>query len=247
MTLETRWRPLATTRIDAAASLAQRSASLDSAGASPMATGRLRTSWRAPSGRVAVDLRAARLLLDANPLLVRAGAVRDEIATELDVAIVGPMRARGSARVGAVRSGGQSNGRTVVGGALVASGAGGELGARVQQLRYAAPSTGGYFAPRQADLAELSMYSEREAENGATLALDLGAGLQRIAQFEETTRGWSPALRGWAQLAMPLTRRTALGVELEAYDSRAGGDAMSATAGAWRYGSASMFIRARTR
>lgn len=215
-----------------------------SAGSATTPFARARLNWRAPSDAVRLDLRAARQLLDANPILVRDGAVRDEASAELDLRLAGPVRVRGFGRAGAVRAGDQTNGRQLFGGALLAAApAGPELALRAQRLQYDAPSRSGYFAPRAVELAELGGYAELESATGVLLALDLGAGAQRVTPFDGVAGAWSPALRGWTQLLVPLGRGNTVGVELDMYSSQSGADAVTASAGAWRYGSLSVWLR----
>ncbi|HYD53847.1 MAG TPA: tetratricopeptide repeat protein, partial [Gemmatimonadaceae bacterium] len=210
-----RFRPRATTRLELMGGLARHDGQ-------PMvgrgnrlvettttdAVGRARVLWREPSDAVRLDVRAQRLLLDATPELLRLSALRSEVGAEVDVRIAGPLRARALGRVGAVRTAPQSNRRTQLGGALVFAGDRGELSGRVTQLRYADSTTAGYFAFRSADLAEAASYVELETESGVTLALDLGAGAQRIRRFDGSGGDWGPALRGWAQLLVPIGRAT---------------------------------------
>jgi Flp pilus assembly protein TadD len=249
LSLETRWRPLAALRFDLSGGAAWYGGELVSVDSSdPRSSGattfgRVRLSWRPPSGAANIDLRASRVLLDASPTLARGGAVRDEVGAEMDLRLAGPLRARALGRVGAVRTDSQVNPRTLLGGALAAVGERGELAARVQRLRYAEPSASGYFAPRSADVAELAAYSEIETDAGASLTLDLGAGAQRVTRFGSVGTAWSPSLRGWAQGVLPIGQSVALGLELEAYDSRVAADAVTVSAGSWRYGSASVWLR----
>ena len=94
---------------------------------------------------------------------------------------------------------------------------------------------------------ELATYFERETDRGITLAMDLGAGAQQVAEWSSTASGWSPALHGWTQVVVPLNRTFALGTEIEAYDSRVGSDVRAPTvpASRWRYVSAILSLRAR--
>ena len=89
-------------------------------------------------------------------------------------------------------------------------------------------------------------YVERESSDGTTLALDLGAGAQRVTEWSGAPGSWSPSFHGWTQVVRPLSGRFALGTELEAYDARVSTDAPSATrpVAQWWYGSASIWLRA---
>jgi tetratricopeptide (TPR) repeat protein len=208
--------------------------------------GHARLVWRNPGDAISVDARAVRQLLDASPFLVAQGVLRDEASLSLDLRLVGPIRARAFGRVGTVHNEDETNGRRIVGGALAYVPGPYELTLRAQTLQYDAPTTLAYFAPRHVRTAELTTYLERETARGATIALDLGAGAQQVADWTTAGGSWSPSLRGWTQLIVPLTRSLALGTEIEAYDARVGTETPSLTlpAARWRYGSVSVWLRA---
>jgi hypothetical protein len=211
----------------------------------PVGSARLR--WRTPGDAVAVDLRAGRQLLDASPYLVAQGVLRDEASLSLDLRLAGPMRVRGFGKLGRVHNADESNGRQIVGGALAYVPGDYELSLRAQTLRYDTATVLAYFSPRQVQTAELGTYLERETNRGITVALDLGAGAQRVTEWSSVAPGWSPALHGWTQVDVPINDIFALGTELEAYDSRVGSDGRAPTVGAsrWRYASGSVSLRVR--
>ena len=108
-----------------------------------------------------------------------------------------------------------------------------EVSGIFQRLTFSHATTSGYFAPQLAQLAELAMYSEHEWENGTVLALDAGAGAQRIQEFESAIGKWEPSYRLFASLDIPFRPASAIHLELDSYDSRLGSDAPSASS-SWR-------------
>jgi predicted TPR repeat methyltransferase len=208
--------------------------------------GRARLTWRAPGDAIGIDARLSRQLLDASPLLVAQGALRDEASLAVDLRVAGPLRVRGFGRVGTVHNDDETNGRTILGGALAYVPGPYEVSLRGQTMRYDAATALAYFAPRQVQTAEITTYVEREAASGTTVALDLGAGAQQVADWTTAAGSWSPSLHGWTQIVKPLNGRLALGTELEAYDARVGTDAPSVTRPTtqWWYGSAALWLRA---
>jgi hypothetical protein len=212
----------------------------------PVANARL--VWRQPGDAIAVDVRASRQLLDASPYLVAQGVLRDEASLSLDLRLAGPMRLRGFGKVGSVHNADESNGRQIFGGALAYVPGAYELSLRAQTMRYDTATALAYFSPRRVNTAELTTYFERETDRGITLAVDLGAGAQQVAEWSTAgASSWSPALHGWTQVVVPLNEIFALGTEIEAYDSRVGSDARAPTVGAsrWRYASAIVSLRVR--
>jgi hypothetical protein len=174
---------------------------------------------------------------------VRNDVERSEIGGEGELRILGPFAARALLRGASIRSALDANSRATIGGRLVVSTAFlGELGAGLQQLTYAHASTAGYFAPQWTRTAEVGLYRELEAERGTTLAIDLGAGAQRVAEWGATPSNWSPAFRGWAALGVPIAPGRELRVEVESYDAKIGSEIATASS-RWRYASGSISLR----
>ena len=246
------YRPLAQLRLGLAAGVSRGDRSLVDtvAGASRFETvpvGQARLVWRKPGDAIGVDLRASRQLIDASPLLVAQGVLRDEASLSLDLRLAGPFRVRGFGRVGSVHDADESNGRRILGGALAYAPGEYEVSLRAQTMRYDTATALAYFSPRQVRTAELTTYFERETDRGVTMAVDLGGGAQQVFEWTAPSAAWSPELHAWAQLVVPLNDAFALGTELEAYDSRVGTETQAATVGStrWRYGSASVSLRVR--
>lgn len=209
--------------------------------------GSARLAWRKPGDAIAIDVRASRQLLDASPYLVAQGVLRDEASLALDLRLVGPVRARGFAKVGSVHNADESNGRQIIGGALVVAPAAYEISLRAQTMRYDTATALAYFSPHQVQTVELGTYFERETNRGVTIAMDLGGGVQQVEEWGSTASAWSPTAHGWTQVVFPLNDTFALGTEIEAYNSRVGNDVRSPTVPAtrWRYASAIVSLRVR--
>ena len=196
--------------------------------------GSVRGVMRIPGSRSTLDLRATRTLLDATPVLVINRVVRNEAAGRADLEVLRGIKLRGAARAGSYSAGGDNNTRvSLLGGLAVAATNTIELSGVFQRLTFDHSTTSGYFAPQTAQLAELGTYSEFEWPSGAVLALDAGAGAQRIQEFNAAIGDWEPAYRLFASLDIPFRPASAIHLELDSYDSRLGSDAPS-TSSSWR-------------
>jgi Flp pilus assembly protein TadD len=198
---------------------------------------------RTPADGPSMDLRLERAPLGFNPDLVTNEVTRSEARATFEVP-VGPLRARGSGRVGRIEALGESpNGRLTIEGGLVWP-----LGTRVlpsAQFRVSGfdrASAAGYFAPRLAQTLEAGAYLEAGEDGPVSLAADLGAGLQRITEHGASTGGWTRVWRAWAQGSVALGPSRAWSVEVEAYDSPFALDGASAS-GSWRFLSVSTGLR----
>lgn len=274
----------------------------DAPGAEPV--GSLRARWRPSLRGPVLEARGSRQLLDATVPLALSRVVRTEGLARAELPVAGPLRVRGSARVAQLAAADDTNTRAgFSAGLLVRATPLIDLSLDGQQIRFDHASTSGYFAPREMRLAEMGAYSEREFANGVVLALDAGAGVQRVSVFELTTpglavgpptgtpgqgnggssgsgstidtssapgttagpgtgpgttpapgappgagrpvvgessRGWDPTLRLWAQLVIPVRSGSQLRLELDTYDARA---AEAAASTGWRYLSLSAGLR----
>ena len=205
------------------------------------ATARLRA--RMPADGPTMDLRVERAPLGFNPGLIANEVTRSEARATFEVP-VGPLRARGSGRVGRIEALGEApNGRVTVEGGLLFP-----LGSRVlpsAQFRvtgFDRPSAAGYFAPRLAQTLEAGAYLEAGEDGPVSLAADLGAGMQRITEHGAPTGGWGRAWRAWAQGSLALGPSRSWSIEVEAYDAPFALDGASA-AGSWRFLSVSTGLR----
>jgi tetratricopeptide (TPR) repeat protein len=204
--------------------------------------GSARAVWKQPGGSAMVDLRATRSLLDASGELVRNRVVRNEVAARVDIPLISRIRFRGGAKAAAYDALNESNTRTsLLTGLAVSATDAAEISAVFQEIRFDHSTTSGFFAPRLAQLAELGTYMEIESSGGSVLALDGGAGAQRVAEFGVATADWKPAFRLFAQLTVPLRPGSQLRAELDSYDSSFGNEAVSSAN--WRYISGLLSLR----
>ncbi len=207
-------------------------------------TGRLRARWRssAHGGGVAVDVRAQRGVLAASPLLVDNRVLRTEVRTVVEIPVTHALKLRGLGRTAVLSDTADVNHRNELGLVLAfAVSPAFELSGQVHQVRYSHASTAGFFAPRLGQVVEAGSYMELESAGGWLLALDVGAGAQRVAEFGGQPGPWSRSLRWYSLITAPLAPGRALQLELEGEDSLIAREA--ATAGAWRYGSAALSLR----
>ena len=240
--LRAQWRPQAVLRLDAAAG-ATRWDALGRAAATTTPSGSLRLRWRAPAAGPALDLRLQRSALDATPLLVANRVVRTEVRAIAELPVTGVVRLRAIGGTAALADSAELNHRTTLGGVVAfAATPSVELSGQFHQIGYAHPSAAGYFAPRQAQVAEAASYMEFETARGTLVALDLGAGVQRVTLSGAGAPGpWTRALRLYALVVAPLVPGRELHFELDAEDSPIGGE--TATTGNWQYIAAAASLR----
>ncbi|MBI4460923.1 MAG: tetratricopeptide repeat protein, partial [Acidobacteria bacterium] len=238
----TRWRPRAAFELHAAGGAVR----LDSMPGGPgmqrsagyLGTAEVRARATAPGGVARLDLRFNRNLLDATPALVANRIVRNEVRARPEFAITRRFRVRALGGVGSIRGGGERNTRSTVGG-----GAGWnltpavEVSANYAQIRYAHPSRAGYFAPDQIQTMQAGSYMEFEG-NTALMALDLGAGAERLQEQGAGFGPWRPSLSAYALLSFMLRPGRELRFEMEGYDTQAG--PVVAPTASWKYGSAAV-------
>lgn len=214
----------------------------DSGSATVVPTGRVRARWRSSAHGPTVDLRAQRGVLAASPLLVDNRVVRTELRAVVEIPLTRTLKLRGLGRTALLRDSADLNHRTALGGVVaVALSPVIELSGQVHEIRYSHASTAGYFAPRLGQVVEAGSYIELETPSGWLLALDVGVGAQRVADFGGQPGPWSRSLRWYSLITAPLALGRALQLELEGEDSMIAREA--ATTGAWRYGSAALSLR----
>lgn len=208
---------------------------------SVVATGFVRARWRAPGGRTALDMRLERRALDANPVLVGNGVTRTEVVATVQRRTGGAVTLRGSVRAAALRDTADVNFRMTTGAAVgYAVLPNVQVSGQFRHLSYARPSLAGYFAPRFAQTIDAGSYMEVERW-GVTLALDIGAGVQRVARHGESPSSWERALRLYALAAAPLAPGREVMLEIEGYDVLVGNE--TAPSGGWRYLSLALSFR----
>ena len=205
--------------------------------------GALRGVLKKPGGHSSLDFRLTRTLLDATPVLVINRVVRSEAQARADLEIFRRVKIRGGAKAGSYNATGDDNTRvSLLGGVAVSAFKAGEVSAVFQRLTFTRPTTSGYFAPKLAQLAELGSYAEFEADLGIVFAVDVGAGAQRLQEFEGAMGDWKPSFRLFASLDVPLKGASAIHFELDSYDSRLGSDAPSSES-SWKSVSLSAAVR----
>ena len=236
------WRPSRLASIEGALG-GTRLERTDSGSTTVVPTGRVRARWRTSTHGVTVDVRAQRAVLAASPLLVDNRVVRTELRALLEIPVTRTLKLRALGRTALLRDTADLNHRAALSGVVaVALSPAIELSGQVHQIRYSHASTAGYFAPRLAQVVEAGSYLEFETPRGWLLAIDVGAGAQRVAEFGGQPGPWSRALRWYSLITAPLAPGRALQLELEGEDSMVAREAAT-TAGAWRYGSAALSLR----
>jgi tetratricopeptide (TPR) repeat protein len=215
------------------------SASSRDPAAAPML--RVRARWNAPRTGPRVDLDASYSAWGYSPDLAANGVTRSDFQGRLDVPL-GPLLLRGSGRGTLISSRVDRNARAAVAGGLgLPLTAGMELAGMYHRIAYRDSSLSGYFAPRSAELVELASYWETEEEH-LVLAVDVGAGIQRLSLHRAPPGSWRPAIRFYSSIHWYLAPGRSLGIELEGYDSQiAPRDLPSAER--WRYGSVRFSVR----
>jgi tetratricopeptide (TPR) repeat protein len=210
-------------------------------------TGQVRARWRAPTSRLGLDVRADRSVVDASPLLVANHVIRTQFSGLLAVPVVGPLTLRAIGKAATLSDSLETNHKTQASGVLaVAVAPAVELSAQFHQIHYDHPSVSGYFAPWQLQVAEAGTYFEIETPGSVVIAVDGGAGVQRVAKVRGQFGPWTAAFRLYAMLDAPLAPGRDFRLEIDSEDSQvATTDATSgqATSGQWRYGSVIASLR----
>jgi len=195
----------------------------------------LRIRWHRQA--TAVEIRAQRLALGTTPQLVANRAMRNEAKLSVELP-AGPLRLRAAGRAGLIEALGEDPNRRLQGDAALVLPLGwrGEISAQYHRLGYAQASTAGYFAPERVETIEAGSYWELGGDGAVSFSVDLGAGGQRVADQGAEVGPWRLALRGWALLAVDLSRTIQWRTEAEAYSAPFAPVGV-ATASDWRYGS----------
>jgi len=189
-----------------------------------------------------LDVRARRAVLDASPVLVTNGVVRTELGGLLQLPVGRGVKVRGIGRAATLSDSAQLNHRTLVAGMLAYTATPTvEISGQFHQIRYAHATTAGYFAPRLAQLVEAGSYIEVDTPRSGFVALDLGIGIQRVADQGASIGAWRRAFNLYSLIDWPLAPGRDLRLELDIEDSPAASE--TATAGSWRYGSAVLSLR----
>ena len=208
--------------------------------------GDIRTRWRGHGALV--EMRAQRTALGTTPTLVANRAVRSEAKLGVELP-VGALRLRASQRVGFLTATGETGNQRLQSdiAAVLPFGWRGDVSAQYHRVAYERASGAGYFAPRQVETVEGGTYWDLGGDGAVRLSFDLGAGGQRIALQGSAVGPWKLALRGWATLAIDLSRTLQWSTEGEAYSAPFAPQG-AVTAPDWRYGSirTGFLLRLRT-
>jgi len=270
LALRTTWQPAAVLRIDAAGggTRIEPIGTIAGSSAALVATGQVRARWHAPASRLGLDVRADRAVVDASPLLVANHVIRTQYSALLSAPLAGPLTLRGIGKTATLSDSFEVNHKTTLSGVLaVAVTPTLELSAQFHQIHYDTASASGYFAPWGLQVAEAGTYFEIETPRSLVLAVDAGAGVQRVAQQQATQAPggpspggpppfgqppqagqqshvygpWTAAFRLYAVLDVPLAPGRAFRLEFDSEDSQLATTA--ATSGQWRYGSVIASLR----
>jgi hypothetical protein len=211
-------RPRLALRLDVSAGLVR----LTPAGedGSTILEGEVRLRWRKAGGGPAIDARVQRLPLLTSPLLVRNRAARSEGRFLADIP-AGPIRFRIGGRIGSVATAVEEANRRLQADLAVAYPLGwrGEVSAQYHRLGFARASRSGYFAPRSVETMEGGTYWDFGGEGMVTAALDLGAGIQRLARQMEPFGPWRLSFRGWGLLSLDIGSKLQGRAEAEVYSA----------------------------
>lgn len=243
LTVSAAWRPGAAWQVQASGGASR----LDAArgrSATILPTGQLRARWRVPGAGPIVDLRARRDALDATPLLAANRVLRTELGATVELPVGRVFRLRGISRTMALSDSAEVNHRTTfVGMVAVPVTPSVEVSAQFHTIRFAHPTTAGYFAPRLVEVAQAGSYLEFETAHGLLMVFDIGAGVQRVAEQGGAIGPWGRALRLYSLIVVPLAVGRDLRLEFDGEQS-AFANELATTGGAqWRYASAALSLR----
>ncbi|MBI2535615.1 MAG: tetratricopeptide repeat protein [Gemmatimonadetes bacterium] len=237
-----RWRPRAALSFEWSGGARRVESSARALAPATLPSADLRMRFRAPGNGPRLDLRGRHEALAVSPMLIANRVTRSEVSARVDLP-AGPVWLRAMGRLGALDALLEINRRSLLGGgiAVPVSGAA-EISGQVSHLAYDEPSSSGYFAPRLAQMVEAGSYAEVYPLPRWAVALDLGAGVQRVAQHGAPAGSWRGAFRLWALSSLRLQPGRDLVLELEAYDAPLA-TAAAVTSEGWRWGSASLSLR----
>ncbi|MBI2401930.1 MAG: hypothetical protein HYV20_04160, partial [Gemmatimonadetes bacterium] len=241
-----RWRPRAALSFEWSGGARRVESSARAPAPATLPSADLRVRFRAPGNGPRLDLRGRHEALAVSPMLIANRVTRSEVSARVEARVdlpAGPVWLRAMGRLGALDALLEINRRSLLGGgiAVPVSGAA-EISGQVSHLAYDEPSSSGYFAPRLAQMAEVGSYAEVYPLPRWAVALDLGAGVQRVAQHGAPAGSWRGAFRLWALSSLRLQPGRDLVLELEAYDAPLA-TAAAVTSEGWRWGSASLSLR----
>ena len=206
-------------------------------------TGTFRLRWMAPGARVKGELAGRRELLRASPMSLESRVVRQDAKGMLELALAGPLRLRGTGRVGTLVDRYASNLRGELSAAVVV-GVRDQVDVSLQGgwMGFANPSVSGYFAPRGVQTFQAQSYFEVEPATHWSIAADVSAGVQQVAGQDSDYNGWREALGLYGLIAWSPVPTVQFRLEVEAYDAAIAPNGLT-TAGQWWSGSVGLGIK----
>ncbi len=234
-------RPRTGVRVEATAGVLRPHAGAGTESNAIVPTASIRARWRPSGGATALDVRGRHDVLDASPTLVVNRVRRSEARVMAQVPLFRRLRLRALGAAAELRTETEVNHRTA-GSGIVAFAVTPlfEVSGQFHQAGYAEPSTAGYFAPRLSQTMEVGSYLEVETTR-LIVALDLGVGVQRLAEHGGGVGSWERALRLYSLTMVPLAPGRQLALEIEAYDGLIGTE--SAGGAGWRQLSGALSLR----
>jgi hypothetical protein len=237
-----RWRPRAALNIEWSGGVRHLESSARALATATFLSADVRMRFRTPGDGPRLDLRGRHEPLAVSPILIANRVTRSEVSGKVEVP-AGPVWLRAVGRVGALAAVLETNRRSVLGGGVaVPVSETVEVSGQFTRLGYAEPSTSGYYAPRLADMVEAGSYAEFYPSPVLMLALDLGLGVQRVAEHGAPVGSWRGAFRLWGFSTFRLHPGRDLVLEVEAYDAPLAA-AAPVTSANWRWGAASLSLR----
>jgi len=241
LTVGAAWRPAAAWQVQASGG-ASRLDAVAGRTATILPTGQLRARWRVPGAGPIVDLKARRDVVDATPLLAANRVLRTELGATVELPVARVFKLRGIGRTVALSDSAEVNHRTMLAGMVaVPVTPSVEVSAQFHTIRFAHPTTAGYFAPRLVQVVQAGSYLEFETPRGILLVFDVGAGVQRVAEQGAAIGPWGRALRLYSLIVVPLAVGRDLRFEFDGEQSAFANEV--ATTAQWRYVSATLSLR----
>jgi len=204
----------------------------------------LRARWRAAGRGPNGEIRLTHAPVTSTPFLLSRPLVLGEVRAIFETPLIHPLRLRALGRIGRLDDDDERNRRVGYGGALVFRlGSAGELSGQYHELSYDMPTTAGYFAPERVQTIEASTYLEYGGGRWPiVLALDAGAGTQRVAEHGQEPSVWGRMYHFWGLMSWGFRPGCRLELEIEGYDSQVAGESLTLGAD-WRSRSATLSLR----
>jgi len=182
--------------------------------------------------------------VDATPLLAANRLLRTELGATVELPVARVFKVRGIGRTVALSDSAEVNHRTMLAGMVaVPVTPSVEVSAQFHTIRFAHPTTAGYFAPRLVQVVQAGSYLEFETARGILLVFDVGAGVQRVAEQGAAIGPWGRALRLYSLIVVPLAVGRDLRLEFDGEQSAFANEVATPGGAQWRYASATLSLR----